>query len=98
MSELEQKSGDAAHPTSGHADEMNPVMLAGEELWQIDFRGERHDWPGYTFPSFPPREQRRSLARDAKSFPTCEAIWPGRRRIRGYCAQASPLRDPTPSE
>ena len=41
--ELEQKRGDPAHPAAGYTDQMNPVPLARQEFWQIDFRGERHD-------------------------------------------------------
>ena len=43
MPELEQERGDAAHPAAGHADQMNPVMLARQQFLQIEFRGERHD-------------------------------------------------------
>ena len=43
MAKFEQKRGDTAHPAPGHPHQVNPVMLARQELGQIDFRGEHHD-------------------------------------------------------
>src|SRR5438477_11497863 len=74
MPELEQKRGDAAHPAPRHPDEMNPVMLAGEELSQIDFRGERHDWVGCIFPSLLRRGWLRFSEPDGRNFPTFDGV------------------------
>src|SRR5205807_8476934 len=36
MSELEQERGEAAHPTAGHADQMNAVMFTREKSRQTE--------------------------------------------------------------
>src|SRR6266446_2751829 len=98
MPELEQKRSDAAHPTPRHPDEMNPVMLAGEELLQIDFRGERHDWFAYIFPSFQQRGRLRFSAPGARNSPTFDRVCPDPRRIPGYTGRAARPQDRTPSK
>ena len=98
MAKLEQKRGDAAHPTSRHADQMDAVSLPREQRWQIDFRGERHDSVAYTFPSFPPRGRLRFLAPVARNFGTCAAVWAGRRLTPQFSARATRSADRTPSK
>ena len=43
------------------------MLLARQELLQIDFRGERHDWVAYIFPSFPRPARPRFSARAARN-------------------------------
>src|SRR5438046_8455194 len=98
MPKLEQKRSDATHPAPRHPDEMNPVMLADEELLQIDFRGERHDWVVYIFPSFPQRGRLRFWAPGSRNSPTFEGVCPDLRRSPGYSGRADRPRDRPPSK
>ncbi len=98
MPELEQERRDAAHPAPRHSHQVNPVMLARQELLQIDFRGERHDWVAYIFPSFPRRARLRFSAPEPRNFPPSPAVWPGRRLTPGFSGRADRPRDRTLSE
>ena len=45
---LEQKRRNAAHAAPGDADEVNPMTLMREQLWQIELRDGLHE--SYIFP------------------------------------------------
>ena len=48
MPKLEQERGNTAHAAPCYADKVDPVMLASEQLWQIELRDGLHE--SYIFP------------------------------------------------